>query len=315
MKNETTWDANLSVDRDSFETSSTTPAFGEEPHVVVIGDSMSVGIGVVNEFDPDKNSGIQYRIEHTKPGPGYDPSKLGCGPVFPRVLARSLSQRLGKPVSWRSGGVDGGDTEAIRKHLLPIIQEEVDKGKPPDVAVVLTGSNDLKQILSNRASVRGFRSNLMQLAKEIQTISPKTKIVFPALPTYRLDNNSILNVFPLSFFLDGIIAFWDAQKIQAAKQSPGVHYVDLTVQEVTSWYQQEKKATGERATLIAADGIHPNAPCYAKWANYVGNTLADIFLVKKPFTVIDCTNPDQFRLDQSSLQEIIHKSQEPVHII
>ena len=267
------------------------PAFGDSPHIVVIGDSMSVGIGCVNEFDPDKNSGILYRIEQLEPEDGENASNTG--PVFPRALARTLSQRLGKPVSWRSAGVDGGDTRDIQKYLLPIIQEEVDKGQAPDIVVVLTASNDLKHILSsdpeNSASVRGFRSNLMELVKQIRTISPKTKVVFPALPTYRLDRNSILNVFPLSFFLDGLIGLWDAQKIQAAMQIPGgiAHYVDLTVQEVNAWYKQDQERNNggsEPTTLLAADGIHPNARCYAKWANYVGNHLVDTLQVEEEAT-------------------------------
>jgi len=264
------------------------PVFGDEPHVVVIGDSMSVGIGCSTKFDPDKNSGILSRIEQLELNKDDDPDEA-TGPVFPRALARTLSQRLGKPVSWRSGGVDGGDTQDIKKYLLPIIQEEVDSGKPPDIVVVLTGSNDLKHIISTDpehcASVRGFRSNLMELVKQIQAISPNTQVVFPALPTYKLDQNSILNVFPLSFFLDGIIGVWDAQKIQAAKQSPSIHYVDLTVKEVNEWYKQlQRQDCNKQTTLIAADGIHPNAQCYAQWAKYVGNHLADTFVVEETAT-------------------------------
>lgn len=246
---------------------------GPNPHIVVLGDSMSVGIGCVNEFDPDKNSGILRRIEQLEPLPNAE------GPVFPRVLARTLSHRLHKPVGWRSAGVDGGDTQAIRQYLMGVIQEEVDKGKPPDLVVVLTGSNDLKRILSvdpeGHASVRGFCSNLLQLVKDIRAISLKTKVAFPALPTYKLDSNSILNVFPLSLFLEFLIGFWDAQKLIAADKCPGVFHVDLTAEEVNDWYKEE---TEERPTLLAADGIHPNAKCYAKWAKFVGNKLADTLL-------------------------------------
>jgi len=249
------------------------PFDSDNPHVLVLGDSMAVGIGCVDAFDPNKNSGILYRIEqleesHNEKDTGTSSVCESSGPLFPRALARTLSQRLGKPVSWRSAGVDGGDTLAIQKHLLPIVQEEVDNGNAPDVVVVLTGSNDLKRILSpqDRASVRGFLSNLMELSMKIRAISPKTKVVFPALPTYRLDQYSILNVFPLSLFLDGIIGLWDSQKIQAAKQSDGVVYVDLTASQVRSWYHKVRlDHGGKQPTLIAADGIHPNAQCYAIW--------------------------------------------------
>lgn len=255
----------------------------DKPHVVVLGDSMGVGIGCVNEFDPDKNSGILRRIEQVQPEQdGGD--REAYGPVFPRMLARTLSQKLGKPVTWRSAGVDGGDTNHIRHYLLPVIQEEVDKGRPPDVVVILTGSNDLKHIIQTdeetggRASVRGFRANLMRLANEIHEISPHSRVVLPALPTYRLDNNSILNIFPLSLFLDGLIGFWDAQKKHVADRCPGVMHVDLKLQDVFGWYKEE--CYGDRCdkaepTLLAADGIHPNAKCYSKWGKFVANAIVD----------------------------------------
>ena len=231
------------------------PDFGENPHVVVLGDSMGVGIGCVNEFDPEKNSGVLRRIEQVEPEPD------GFGPVFPRMLARTLSHRLERPVTWRSAGVDGGDTNQIRRFLLPVIQEEVDKGMSPDVVCVLTGSNDLKHIIQTdsetggRASVRGFRANLMTLVQEIHAISPNTRVVFPALPTYRLDTNSILNIFPLSIFLDGMIGFWDAQKMHVANKCSGVMHVDLKFKDVCNWYAEESGYGEEEPSLLAADGI------------------------------------------------------------
>eukprot|EP00977_Amphora_coffeiformis_P029592 scaffold41745_cov176-Amphora_coffeaeformis.AAC.6 len=254
------------------------PEFGENPHIVVLGDSMAVGIGCVNEFDPDKNSGILRRIEQVEADPEQ---KEGFGPVFPRMLARTLSRRLKRSVTWRSAGVDGGDTNQIRQFLLPVIQEEVDKGIPPDVVVVLTGSNDLKHIIQTdsetggRASIRGFRANLMTIVQEIHAISPQTRVVFPALPTYRLDANSVLNIFPLSLFLDGLISFWDAQKIHVANQCPGVMHVDLKLKDVYKWYAEESGHGSEEPTLLSADGIHPNAKCYSKWGSFVGNAIAD----------------------------------------
>ena len=254
------------------------PEFGENPHVVVIGDSMGVGIGCVNEFDPDKNSGILQRIEQIDPN---DENADGFGPVFPRMLARTLSQRLRRPVSWRSAGVDGGDTVQIERFLLPVIQEEVNKGTPPDVVVVLTGSNDLKHIIQSnsetggRASIRGFRANLIHLVQEIHSISPRTRVVFPALPTYRLDTNSILNIFPLSIFLDGLIGFWDAQKMHVADKCAGVMHIELKFKDVYNWYKEEAGYGEEEPTLLSADGIHPNAKCYSKWGSFVGNAIAD----------------------------------------
>lgn len=257
---------------------SNVPHLGENPHIVVLGDSMGVGIGCVNKFDPEKNAGILRKIEQIETDPDQ---KEGFGPVFPRMLARTLSRRLKRPVTWRSAGVDGGDTNQIRRFLLPVIQEEVDKGTPPDVVVVLTGSNDLKHIIQTdsrtggRASIRGFRANLITLFQEIHAISPKTRVVFPALPTYRLDTNSILNIFPLSLVLDALIGFWDAQKLHVAGRCPGAMHVDLKFQDVCNWYAAESGYGEEQPTLLAIDGIHPNSMCYSKWGSFVANAIAD----------------------------------------
>ena len=39
--------------------------------------------------------------------------------MFPRALARTLSQRLEKPVAWRSAGVDGGTTATTTADISP----------------------------------------------------------------------------------------------------------------------------------------------------------------------------------------------------
>jgi lysophospholipase L1-like esterase len=162
------------------------------------------------------------------------------------------------------------------------------------LVVVLTGANDLKRIISffpnsnskqqPCASVKGFRSNLMELVNDVHEISPHTKVVFPVLPTYRLDSNSIMNIFPLNFFLDALIGLWDSQKVQAAeKQWDGsVLYYGLKAADVNGWYKEERE-NGAMAvpSLLAADGIHPNAVCYAKWGAFVGEKLADTLVTEE----------------------------------
>ena len=68
---------------------------------------------------------------------------------------------------------------------------------------------------------------------------------------------------------------WDAQKMTVADTVPGVMHVDLTVADVNNWYKVDSDQEGEDITLISADGIHPNARCYKKWGEFVGNSLAD----------------------------------------
>ncbi|CAB9499626.1 expressed unknown protein [Seminavis robusta] len=285
------------IERPSVSAQQQEPMFsGDHPRVMVLGDSMCVGIGTCEVFDGEKVYDIPlHKEEHLADTPDDILTSASPGPVFPKILAKTLSQRLQKPVAWRSAGVDGGSTLDIAEHLLEVVQDEVDQDKAPDLVVVLTGSNDLKHLLDGSASVKGFRSNLMDLAKQIQTISPKTRVVFPALPTYRMDQKSILNVFPLSVFLDSFMGVWDAQKMTVADQCPGVMHVDLTVKDVNSWYQKEEGE--EPVSLIAADGIHPNARCYAKWGAFVGNSLAD------QISNESVSEPSNFVMNKPSHQE------------
>merc|ERR1711990_389357 len=90
--------------------------------------------------------------------------------------------------------------------------------------------------------------------------------------------NSPLNVIPLNFFLDTIVGFWDSQKKLVADLFPSrdVMYFFVTPGEVFDWYkviEEEADAQEGGDSLIAADGIHPNAKCYAMWANSLGKKL------------------------------------------
>lgn len=141
--------------------------------ILVIGDSLAVGIGCVEEFDPLKdNSWPLALVQNVKPQSVQD-EKLNVSqpPVFPQILARTLSSRFNQPVHWRSGGVDGGDINDIKKFCMGIIREEcaaVDKGSyasngpsytsgPPDIIVVLFGMNDLKNLVSLNIIPQIFR--------------------------------------------------------------------------------------------------------------------------------------------------------------
>jgi hypothetical protein len=106
--------------------------------VVVIGDSLAVGLGSVEEFDSEKDNSVPYmRLENVE-------NDAGPGPVFPKALAATISTYSGTPVSWRSAGVDGGDVKLIEEFCFKVIEEEAAEGRPPDLVVILCGANDLK---------------------------------------------------------------------------------------------------------------------------------------------------------------------------
>lgn len=237
--------------------------------LVVIGDSLAVGLGSVNTFDPDKNNSVPfYRMENLK-------EDQGQGPVFPRVLAHTLADHTQEPVQWRSAGVDGGDVRLIDEYCLGVIEEECAQGNPPDLVVIICGPNDLKAFVSNplkSASPRKFRKRLTNLITKIRTLSPNATVILPSLPAQMFRRNSPLNIFPLNFFLDTVVGIWESQKKLVADNFPSrrVLYVGLSPSEIYDWYQTSGH---EHKTLIAADGVHPNARCYAFWATNLGNKL------------------------------------------
>ena len=76
--------------------------------VLVIGDSLSIGIGCIERFDANKDNSIPMElVQKTTLAGQHNTNKLQ-GPVFPQAFARSLSSHFRRPVHYRSAGVDGG---------------------------------------------------------------------------------------------------------------------------------------------------------------------------------------------------------------
>lgn len=260
--------------------------------IIVIGDSLAVGLGSCPIFDATKNNSVPFsRIENLN----VDLTDESVpGPSFPRALAQTLADHYQTKVHWRSAGVDGGDVGRISEYCLDVIKEEADQGRIPDVVVIMCGINDLKYFVSNPFGAPGpriFRQRLTQLLGKIKAVAPNTTIVLPMVPTQMFDTNSPLNIFPLNIFLDAVVGFWDSQKKLVAEQYPSdkVLYVGLPPGQVYDWYQnlQEERvklkpdlkedSTGNMAPteegLIAPDGVHPSAKCYALWAQFLGKRL------------------------------------------
>ncbi|KAL3793756.1 hypothetical protein HJC23_013318 [Cyclotella cryptica] len=215
--------------------------------VLVIGDSLAVGIGCIEVFDPTKvNSTPMALVENITPLPQQVKSNKSQTPVFPQMLARTLSYYCHRPVHWRSGGVDGGDINDIRKFCMDIIRHEcaaANNGRnsiklqnadrpylsgPPDIIVVLFGMNDLKNLVSinflpqifhrDKAEDGGggiayhFRRGMEALINDIRSYSPNAYIVFPQLPIQTFHKNSIVNILPLGVVVDSMVGYWEGQK-------------------------------------------------------------------------------------------------------
>jgi len=293
-------------------------------NIVVIGDSLAVGLGCVNTFDKEKNSSIPFmRIENVSNTSKTDDR---TGPVFPRVLAESLAESLNRTVHWRSAGVDGGDVEQVEEYCLGVIDEECAAKRPPDMVVILhSGINDLKKTFVQPSvqdkvkqsqrnpfnAPRRFRNSLDHLIQEIQLRAPNTTVIMPSLPSQMFARNSPLNVFPLSVILDTVVGSWDSQKKILAQQYDGsVLYMLLNPMEIFDWYQEMERTQEDKAprfynmegtndqvspspkkevvSLISADGIHPSAKCYEFWAQSVAKNLLS-----------SMTGPDEHQNEQT----------------
>lgn len=240
--------------------------------ILVIGDSLAVGIGTVEMFDASKNQTIDYHlVENLSAAPDL------AGPTFPRIFAAHLADAYHLPVHWRSAGVDGGTVFHIRKFCMDVVRQEVAAGHKIDCVVILCGLNDLKEIVSNPlacgTAARKFRRKLNDLLVDIKSACPTSRIVLPAVPAQMIRFNSPLNIFPLAFFLDAIVGFWESQKKIAIDSFPysDVTYIDVSGEEVKAWYDDDSGSGGR--LLIASDGIHPNKECYSKWATHVARRV------------------------------------------
>ena len=170
--------------------------------VLVIGDSLAIGTGCIETFDSTKDNSVPFAlIENTKTPPRTSiESHTYQGPVFPQVLARTLSYHFQQPVEWRSAGVDGGSLAEVDKFCMDVVKEESVNGI--DIVVVLFGMNDLKKLFSGfvnpiqnllsggddkekMAEGRGtkqFRREMEMILSDIHSYLPEALVVFPTLP-------------------------------------------------------------------------------------------------------------------------------------
>jgi lysophospholipase L1-like esterase len=229
---------------------------------------------------------------------------VGPGPVFPKALAESIASHSRRQIHWRSAGVDGGDIQLINDFCFQVIEEEVANGRAPDVVVILCGANDLKYYVGNPlngAGPKAFRSRLKGLIRKIKFVAPNCTIVLPSFPTQMFHRHSLLNIFPLNFFLDTVIGFWDSQKKLVADALPSeIIYFEMNPSEIFDWHTFEDGKDHNASTLISVDGVHPNAKvryiilffvntytihlaltiffvkkCYGLWANSLGKKIVE----------------------------------------
>jgi len=281
--------------------------------VLVIGDSLAIGTGCIEQFDATKDNSVPMALIENTAGSQPKSHRLQ-GPVFPQVLARTLSYHFQQPVQWRSAGVDGGDVNDIREFCMDVVKQECTKADATvDIVVVIFGMNDLKKILSvdlvnpiqhffrktgeetqDGGGTSQFRHGMEMLLSDIHSHAPDALVVFPALPIQPFHKNSIINVFPLGLIVDAVVGLWERQKKIVASRRRNTMYVELNAKEIADWYSLGSTMIGNAMdgldnyddfrssddfddikddVLLSLDGVHPNKRLYAKWAELVGHKL------------------------------------------
>jgi lysophospholipase L1-like esterase len=235
--------------------------------VLLIGDSLAIGIGCVERFDAHKDNSVPMMLVEKTQIAGQYPhaNKKLQGPVFPAAFARSLSHHYKQPVHWRSAGVDGGDINDINRFCIDVLNDEVASegcfangssgyvSGPPDIVVVIFGINDLKHLLASSLShpfsgskkkegsgggiIHKFRHSMDALLNEIHARAPNAIVVFPAMPVQSYHKNSVVNIFPLGMVWDAVLGFFLRQKKNLANKRENCIYLDLTAQEIANWYK------------------------------------------------------------------------------
>ena len=290
----------------------------EEPiNVLVLGDSLAIGIGCVEKFDVTKDNSVPFSLieQRESSSQGQKQQQQRQGPVFPQVLARTLSYHTHHPVQWRSAGVDGGSISEIKSFCMDVVKQEAKaidtKNKSGiDIVVVLFGMNDLKKLLSvyvnpiqslisggsdtERMSegkgIKEFRRGMELFIDEIHTHAPEAVVVFPTLPIQPFHKNSIINIFPLGMMVDAVLGLWERQKRIVANKSTNALYIELTADEIADWYSPGSSTSNDddeyrvsddfdMDVLLSADGVHPNTNMYAQWAGLVGKKLYENIIV------------------------------------
>jgi lysophospholipase L1-like esterase len=276
--------------------------------VLVIGDSLAIGVGCIEKFDITKVHSVAAPalVENTS-------AELLCddddddlchhhhhqGPVFPQTLARTLSRHFRLPVQWRSAGVDGGDVYEIRSHCLDVIKQECNT-HGVDIVVVLFGFNDLKRLLPMNPTqslfdnlqiigrLRIFRQGIEMLLTDIRIHAPGAVVVFPGIPFQT-------TVLPLGLMMDCLVGLWERLKKMVVRGRSDAIYLDMDSKDISHLYSYSSKNYGtsgnalmdengsrlniddeecdDSTDVLSPDGVHPNKKLYQKWAELVGRKL------------------------------------------
>ncbi|GLY02280.1 MULTISPECIES: SGNH/GDSL hydrolase family protein [Actinoplanes] len=165
---------------------------------------------------------------------------------FGGSLARDLAERTGRPVAWSAVGRYGATSRRIRHRILPLIVERA------DVAVLLAGPND---VLGDRPPQEWAEhlgvivDDLARRAEQVMVAGIPPFDHLPCMPRI------------LGRHLARRAVVLDRAARQVCAERPSVTWVDgeLLLPFVPEYF--------------AADGFHPSAPGYRRWAAAVAGAI------------------------------------------
>jgi lysophospholipase L1-like esterase len=198
--------------------------------VVVIGDSLAVGVGCIEQFEATEDRPMSL-IENTKVDKRC--SNKTTSPAFPQTLARTLSLHFKRPVHWRSCGVDGGDIQDIRQFCMEIVKQESARDAAT-IDIVLVIFRLEESWFGSRSE--SIRQGMEQLISDIRSHAPGALVVIPQIPI-------CMDVFPLQVFWDGTLAFWERIKMLVANsKSNNSIYLELKKEEILDLYRRRRSS-------------------------------------------------------------------------
>ncbi len=194
--------------------------------------------------------------ESTIAGVGVDTHENG----FTGSLARQLSEKLNKKVSWNVYAKSGYTAEKISEKILPLIKET-----KVDLIVIGLGGNDAFKL----HSIQKWRNDITRLIAELQEKYRDTPIVFTNMPP--------IKAFPaftstIKFVMGNLVRLFGKELEQIAALKKGVYYNSIEVK-LTDWLKQMDLESD--ITSFFSDGVHPSPLAYQTWGADMARFIAD----------------------------------------
>ncbi|MBV2365520.1 SGNH/GDSL hydrolase family protein [Streptomonospora nanhaiensis] len=172
----------------------------------------------------------------------------------PGRVAAELAAATGRAVEWRAAARSGADSARVAGALLPAAAREAGAAWRPDLVLVVVGVNDITRMTSGRA----FARNAAAIAGGVRARWPRAATAFSALPP--LERFPALP-WPLRPLLGLRSRYLDARLRAVLARLPGADHAAFP------------RSALSGPELFSADGFHPGAEGYRRWAGHLAARL------------------------------------------